>query len=675
MMQTLEPKTVLVVHNVENLARARRSTLDHIYCFERYAPQHRYVYHRALLPITETLRTTAWDAVIFESTALGIVTIRPRNRFQHLREAWGFLRDIPAVKLAFPQDDATHSAYLDHFCAYVGADAVFSVRPERKEQLYPRTSATAEFVSTVAGYIDDQSLDEISGLAQPFSERRWDVGQRVTMYPAWGGRFARRKGDAALRMKQACRERSLPENISTDPRDVFVGDDWYRFLGDCRFVIGAEGGHGIWDPYGAVQDEVNDYVARHPQASFEEVEKACFLGLDGRESFPGFAPRVLEAAQMGCGQVLLEGAYRGFVRPGEHYIELKEDYSNLSDVFAQMADGDRVQEMIAATRRDLIENPFFRYSTLVERCFEMVDRKAYGRGPTGKPAADIEVVRAKHKVQLATAILADLRREGFRGDALAERAAMILRGQDTHAGLGGQEDGQGFDWASGVLPELLRATADEPAAGSGPTAVPPDRTAPYLDALEAIAARRVERVVDAIAALSTAGHPNAAWQDVVRLGDALRALRRIATRLERGVTSLRDIGEAVDVDGVSRRVLGALDALGPRLSEDAELGESLKDIIENGADAVGVLRRILHSATLMQIMAGSVALGTREAADLASVVARGADRLDFILEIIDATGSAPDVRELERVQRVVRALMKAPKALRGASAVTRLLSR
>jgi hypothetical protein len=167
MTQTQNPaaKTILVLHNIEDLSRARRSTLDHIYCFERYAPQHNYVYHRSMLPVTDALRTTPWDAVIFESTSLGIVTLRPRSRFQHLREQWRFLRDIPAVKLAFPQDDATHSAHLDYFCSNLGVDAVFSVRPERKEQLYPLTSERAEFVSTVAGYIDDMSLDELSGLA------------------------------------------------------------------------------------------------------------------------------------------------------------------------------------------------------------------------------------------------------------------------------------------------------------------------------------------------------------------------------------------------------------------------------------------------------------------------------------------------------------------------------
>jgi hypothetical protein len=596
MTQTQNPaaKTILVLHNIEDLSKARRSTLDHIYCFERYAPQHNYVYHRSMLPVTDALRTTPWDAVIFESTSLGIVTLRPRSRFQHLREQWRFLRDIPAVKLAFPQDDATHSAHLDYFCSNLGVDAVFSVRPERKEQLYPLTSERAEFVSTVAGYIDDMSLDELSGLARPFGERRWEIGQRVTFYPAWGGRFARRKSAAALRMQQACRERGLPENVSTDPADVLVGDDWYGFLGDCRFVVGAEGGHGIWDPHGAIQDEVNDYVARHPQATFEEVEDACFLGLDGRETFPGFAPRVLEAALMGCGQVLLEGKYRGFVKPGEHYIELKDDYSNLDDVFAQMADGERVRTMIEASRRQLVENPFFRYSTLVQRCFELIERKQSERKTVPSRAIDIRTVRAQHRAQLAAALLVDLRREGFRDQGLAERAVTLLRGQDTQSGYGGEEAERDFDWAVAILPEMQRNPDDiQVTPGAAPVFAPLDRRATHVGLLEAVAARRTSRVAATLAASEGAAETQ---ETVVRMGNALRAARRTAERLASDATDLAGWADTIDIDAPSRKLLAAVQAIRPRLVEPG-VSEALAHIVESGVDYSLFLGRILRAIT------------------------------------------------------------------------------
>lgn len=368
-------KSILVVHNVENIRSARRSTMDYIYAFERYAPDNDYVYHRIQLPVTAVLRETDWDAVIFDSTSLGVVTIRPRERFHRLREEWAFLRSHPAVKIAFPQDDASHSALYDYWLHWMRTDVVFTVRPEKVERLYPLTSKSATFVPTVAGFLDDKSLHELAARARPWHERGLVMGQRVTRYPAWGGRFARRKSDIVLRIGEECARRGLPVDISTDTKDVLHGDEWFDFLGNCRFVAGAEGGHGLCDPYGAIQDAVNDYVARHPDAEFEEIEQACFEGLDGQELFPGFAPRVLEAALMGCGQLMLEGHYRGFIRPGEHYIEVRDDYANLDDVFAQMSNPDHVAGMIANCTRDLVLNPAFRFSTLVADLFGWIETR------------------------------------------------------------------------------------------------------------------------------------------------------------------------------------------------------------------------------------------------------------------------------------------------------------
>lgn len=630
-------KNILVVHNVEDLARARRSTLDHIYCFERYAPQHNYVYHRSMLPVTEALRTTPWDAVIFESTSLGIVTLRPRSRFQHLREAWRFLRDTPAIKLAFPQDDATHSAYLDYFCTYIGIDAVFSVRPERKEQLYPLTSERAEFVSTVAGFIDDASLDEIATLARPFAERQWEIGQRVTFYPAWGGRFARRKSEAALVMQQACRARCLSENVSVDPKNVFMGDDWYRFLGDCRFVVGAEGGHGIWDPYGAIQDEVNDYIARHPQASFEEIEDACLFGIEGRETFPGFAPRVLEAAILGCGQVLLEGGYRGYIQPGKHYIELKDDYSNLDDVFAQMADGDRVRNMVAATKRDLVDNPFFRYSTLVERCFELIERKQYGRGAGDVRPADIGSVRAKHRLQLATAIVADLRGEGLRGEPLMERAALVLRGQETALGFGGSGMAEPIDWACVMVPPLR----DPPVPA---VRRPSSKEAAYLDSTEATFAAKLSEAIE----------EHGPEQVVAaRLGKVLETARRLAESLEDETADFRTFADSIGIDQESIRLLGAVQAVRPKLVDTAQ-SENLAYLVENGVDIGDALARLLRAV---------------QSYSLADKV----NCLEFLVGLLEAIGTDADKLKLQRICQFARLISQSPVAWRVIHNLARLV--
>jgi hypothetical protein len=75
-----------------------------------------------------------------------------------------------------------------------------------------------------------------------------------------------------------------------------------------------------------------------PDAPFEEVEKNCFPGLDGKYNFTAISPRVLEAAMLGSAQILVDGEYSGIVKPGEHFIPIRPDASNFPEVLDAMAD-------------------------------------------------------------------------------------------------------------------------------------------------------------------------------------------------------------------------------------------------------------------------------------------------------------------------------------------------
>lgn len=420
---------VLVLHNLEDLTKSRRSTLDYVLCFERYAPKNNYLYHRITLPVTETLAFFPWDAIIFESTSLGICTFRPRELFEAEKRKWAFLADIRAVKIVFPQDDANHSGLLDDWFDELCVDAVFTVRPEHKQLLYPRFSKRGDVFLTLSGFVDDLSFPALGAFAKPFAERKRDIGQRVTLYPPQGGRHSRIKGITAQIVKKAALERGLNVDISTDPKDVILGDDWFRFLGDCRFTLGSEGGLSIWDPQGEIYDRVEAYTTEHPDASFEEIEAACFPGLDGKYEFPGFSPRVLEAALMGCCQILVEGRYLGVLKPYEHYIPLKKDCSNLDEVFELMKDESEAMRRVAATYQALIENPEFRYSHLVSQVMEYSWTKIDGWKVEACSAARFDELCMIHWDQLTHAFMEHERKVGFTGAALVQRVTDAMVGQ------------------------------------------------------------------------------------------------------------------------------------------------------------------------------------------------------------------------------------------------------
>jgi hypothetical protein len=424
---------ILVLHNVEDLHRARRSTLEYLLAFQRYRPEDAYWYHRIVHAPSDLVRETVWDAVIMDSTAVGICTVRPRELFHQIKDQWGFLAEPAIVKVVFPQDDANCGGLMDDWFAGWGVQHVFSVRaPEHWPVLYPKSVEVAAFHPCFSGYIDDGTVERLARSAKPWTARSRLLGQRVTMYPPRGGRQGRLKGLVSQAVKDAAVQLGVAGvDISVDPADTLFGEAWYGFLGDCKFVLGSEGGLSIHDPYGDIADRIDTYQASHPDADFEEIEAACFPGLDGLHIFSGFSPRILEAAICGASQVLVEGRYLGVLEPGRHYIALKPDASNVAEVFEAMSDEAAAQTRVAACREALIENPDFRYSTLANTVVDVLAASV----PQARKARPMDARAAR--LSYATALFEADRKTGFAWPAIGERMATTIAAQTLNENTDG----------------------------------------------------------------------------------------------------------------------------------------------------------------------------------------------------------------------------------------------
>ncbi len=58
------------------------------------------------------------------------------------------------------------------------------------------------------------------------------------------------------------------------------------------------------------------FTAKHPNASFDEIEKACFPGKDYNISCFALSPRHFEAVMTKTLQILVEGKYGEFLNHG-----------------------------------------------------------------------------------------------------------------------------------------------------------------------------------------------------------------------------------------------------------------------------------------------------------------------------------------------------------------------
>ena len=372
----------LVLHQVGQLDSALNAHVNHIRCFERYSPSgHSFIYYRIMDPVTDLIRSTPFSVIVLDTTALSACRyVYPRSIYARIRDEWDFLGDLDAVKIAFPQDDYHRTNEIDELLFDWRVDVIYTVLPEYSNMMYPRSSQRAVLKPALTGYVDDNSVLDAKRYARAFEHRQFDIGQRVKRHPAYGGRYSLCKSRMADRFAEAAKaSRDLCIDISTRHEDILAGDNWLSLLGNSRFVLGCEGGVSVWDPDGIFHERSMEYLNERPEATFEEVENACFPGEDGRYVFSAVSPRLFESTMMGCSQVLIEGKYLGLLRPWEHFIPVRQDLRDVEMALEVMRDVKSAKRRADACHELLIENHSLRYSTLVSEVMEDVDRCAAGR--------------------------------------------------------------------------------------------------------------------------------------------------------------------------------------------------------------------------------------------------------------------------------------------------------
>jgi hypothetical protein len=339
----------------------REFVREHLRSFERYSDQRCFYVNLGLGKVPAHLTRVPFDLVIFHTTLLGAPRWTP-ERLEDVRERAKPLRSVDSVRVALPMDEYIRTDQLSDLINEWEVDLVCSVAPESEwPTIYERVDPSrTRFTQVLTGYLAHRAVDRINRLRGSV-EQTIDIGYRARYHYPWLGRHGLLKGELGPIFAQAAAERGLSCDISTDNDDVLYGDDWYRFLLASKYTPGAEGGASILDRDGTLREKTDAYTAEHPDASFDQVEAACFPGLDGSFGLRVISPRHLEACATRTCQILVEGDYNGILKAEEHYIPLREDLSNLDEVLDQVERDDRRAEITERAYRDVVASG--RYSS------------------------------------------------------------------------------------------------------------------------------------------------------------------------------------------------------------------------------------------------------------------------------------------------------------------------
>ncbi|MCP5268569.1 MAG: hypothetical protein H6943_05950 [Zoogloeaceae bacterium] len=400
---------ILVLHCLGNPALAPSFLSHHVFALRKNCPGHNYLYHDATLPLPGYVVEQNFDAIVLDVSFLTARWIGA-DYLQARKNAYAFVRDSTAAKIAFPQDEYDCNVLLDDWMCEWKVDVVFSVVSSGWNVLYPRYHKCGDIRLGYTGYIDETLLDR---QVKPFDARTIDIGYRAKKLPPYFGRIGETKWtigrDVALQGGRA----GLAVDIELGDTGTLFGDAWLDFIGNSKFTLGANSGSSLLDPTGDIQRNVRSFVADHPDASFEEVEAACFPGMEGHYSFTAISPRVLEAALLGSAQILVDGEYSGIVNSQDHFIPIRRDASNFSEVIAAMSDADAVERMIRRCREAVLSVDALRYRNkarmVIDLIGDLVSRKKTGANPE-----QVEKVISRYQEEMQPKYRAHWRRQHFR---------------------------------------------------------------------------------------------------------------------------------------------------------------------------------------------------------------------------------------------------------------------
>lgn len=339
-MKKLLRPALLVLYHCRGVAQLplRTAIEDHLFCWERYS-RYPAVYHNFAYGFDwNQFKDLPIAAVILDTLALNIRW--SPDYFARMIAPLRALRDFGGPKIALPQDEFVHTDSLARFLAEIDCTHVLTAAgPADAEKIYRKCLPHAILSQKLTGYIDESTLARIESMDRQNQPRKIDVGYRAWHAEPWLGEHGLLKLKLAENAAElAPRRPDIKFDVSTNEADMFLGDDWYRFLLNCRSVLGVEGGASLLDADGSALSRTRKYVADHPNAPFEEVRDACFPGQDRTLSLFALGPRHLEACATKTCQLLVEGDYQGVLRAGIDYLPIAKDFSNLEDVCAQSLD-------------------------------------------------------------------------------------------------------------------------------------------------------------------------------------------------------------------------------------------------------------------------------------------------------------------------------------------------
>ena len=298
------------------------------------------------------------------------------------------LKNFQGVKCIFLQDEYNFVNKTVEYIAQINFDIIFTCVPEGAiEKVYPSTKLfKTKCVNVLTGYVP---LSLVNHDTIPLRTRKFDISYRGRLYPLWYGRLGLEKWQIVPKILKTTKYFGLKCNISYQEKDRLYGAHWVNLLKNSIAVLGTESGASVFDFTGDISNMINVYekllekkiplwkkLFRKEKVLIEQynhLKKKYFIELEDKIQYAQISPRVFEAMALRTLCILYEGEYSGILVPWRHYIPLKKDHSNISDVVSIIKNQTAATEIIMNAYKEIILNPKYSYKNFVNRIDSIIE--------------------------------------------------------------------------------------------------------------------------------------------------------------------------------------------------------------------------------------------------------------------------------------------------------------
>ncbi len=330
-----------------------------------------------------------------------------------------FLKKITGlIKLAICQDEYYNTKYIENFLLTININIVLTVSPLSEiNKIYPLLNNT-KFINVLTGYFNDQEEEKD---IKNIKDRNNYVFYRGRRLHYSYGDLGQYKENIGIFIKQICNQNNIKNDISVNPNDSIYSNEWYNYLKNSKTTLATDSGSNFYDRDNSLREKINNLLNINPNTIilpdnviydfkyvynyFENDFKNIFIE-QGQIS-----PKMFEAIKLKTVLIMYEGRYSEILKPNVHYISLKKDHSNISEVLEKLKDDEYLQNMANTAYEDIYKSKKYDYKIFTDIIRENINSN-YILKPNYIYKKEIDINKLIDKIYKNNIIVL-LRNEGY----------------------------------------------------------------------------------------------------------------------------------------------------------------------------------------------------------------------------------------------------------------------